>query len=234
MRSSLLAIALVACLIPAAALAQWSDNFDAYAPGGLIGQSPWDGWQGNPAADANVTAALSRSAPHSVEILPTSDVVNDMGALYSSGQYRLTGWCYVPGNATGSQYMIVTNTYVLPNTFNWSAQILFDGTAGVVEDDVTGAPGGGDPTLPLIRDRWVRCELLIDLDTDSQTFSYDGQVLYTDTWTNHVSANGSLTIAVIDLFSNGGDSIYWDDLELVDLGATAVEPSTWGQIKSRF
>ena len=231
MRVSLSVVALVVCLIPAAAQANWSDNFDAYPPGNLAGFGAWQIWYsgGN---DAVVTPNQALSAPHSVRIDPNTDVTNVMGGPYNAGHWLFRGWCYVPTAATGSQYCIFLNTYNPGD--NWSAQILFDSSANVVEDDRTGAPGGGDPTLPLIRGRWVEVTLDIDLGTNIQTCTYNSVVLYTDTWTDHVSGGGALRIAVIDLFSNNASSVYWDNLELLDMSATPVEPSTWGQVKNTF
>jgi hypothetical protein len=228
-KTSLLALSLI--LLPTLALAQWSDNFDAYPAGPLIGNGGWEGWDLSALADANVVPTPNRSAPNSVEILPTSDVVNDMGGLQSGGQWEFTGWCYIPGNAIGEQYLIMLNQYApVSGPNNWSVQVLFDGTAGQVYDiSNTG------PSLPMLRDQWVQCRVEIDLDLDLQNFYYDNQLLYSAGWTGHVtSTGGTLTIAVVDLFSNGGSSIYWDDLSLREMGVTAVEPATWGQIKSAF
>jgi hypothetical protein len=226
-KTLLLALALI--LLPTLALAQWSDNFDAYPAGGLIGNGGWEGWNLDPAFDATVSPAFSLSAPHSVEIRSTTDVVNHMGAPQTSGQWTFTGWSYVPGNSVGDQYLIMLNEYVPNGAQNWSVQILLSSDLGAVFDINTAGT-----SLPLIRDRWVKFEVAIDLDLDIQVVLYNNQVLYSDTWTGHMAPAGIAEIGVVDLFSDGGSSVYWDDLSLEDVTATAVEPASWGQIKSTF
>jgi hypothetical protein len=229
-KTLLLALGVMALVtLPLSAIA-WDDNFDSYSPGGLVGQSTWEGWDLNPAFDANVTNALARSAPNSVEILTTSDVTNDMGGLQSGGLWLMTAWSFVPGNATGEQYFIMLNQYNPTGTpDNWSIQVKLDATNNVILDDIVGGA-----TLPLIRDTWIKVEVAIDLDGNIQTFFYNDQVLYSDSWTEHVSGLGNPTIAVLDLFSNGGTPVFWDDLSLVDVTVTAVEPTSWGVIKNTF
>jgi uncharacterized repeat protein (TIGR01451 family) len=54
----------------------------------------------------------------------------------------------------------------------------------------------------------------IDLDNDSQSFYYGGQLLYSGSWTDEVSGGGSLNIDTIDLFANGASPVYYDDIGL--------------------
>ena len=56
---------------PATAYADgdWFDDFDSYALGsGMHGQGGWEGWFGDPGADAFVTDAQALSGPHSLDI----------------------------------------------------------------------------------------------------------------------------------------------------------------------
>ncbi len=118
------ALALALCL-GSTAQADWADDFDSYVLGsGLHGQGGWEGWDGNPAGDAYVTDMYSLSGPHSVDITPTSDIVQAFAE--TSGEWVMTGWCYVPTGSYGQQYFILLNTYVVPGTFGWSLQILLD------------------------------------------------------------------------------------------------------------
>ena len=68
----------------------------------------------------------------------------------------------------------------------------------------------------------------INLDTNVQTLYYNGAVFDTFAW-----STGTMEIAALDLFSNGGSAIFWDDCSLND-GSVAVEPTSWGRIKSSF
>ena len=218
----------LACL-PAVATAQifWDEDFDSYPAGGLIGNGGWTGWDGNPSFDANVVNTISLSAPNSVEIVQTSDVVQAFtGATY--GQWLITAWCYIPANSTGEQFWIMLNQYAPGGTQNWSLQVLFDMSLGEVQDYNSPA------TLPIVYDQWIELRVEIDLDADLQTVFYDNQRLFADSWTGHVGDPGILQIAALDLFSNGGSPIYWDDIILAGPDVVAAERTSWGELKSSY
>lgn len=210
---------LVTLLFVPVAGADWSDDFDSYALGsGLHGQGGWTGWDNDPAFDAFVTNAQSYSTPHSAEILPTSDIVHQY--TETSGQWTMKGWCYIPGGSTGSQYFILLNTYNHSGPYEWSLQLHFDSTAGtliVVE---------GSGTTAIINNQWIEVKVNINLDTNTQQIYYNGILLDTIPW----MSSGVVEIAALDLFSNGGSTIYWDDLSLVE--TTALQRTTWGEIKA--
>jgi hypothetical protein len=178
------------------------------------------GWEGDSAFTAYVTDVQSRSTPHSVDITPTSDIVQTFNE--SSGEWQMSAWMYIPSASTGEQYFIMLNTY-WPDPNNWSVQVLFDSDAGVVEEYYTGT------TTTLIQDQWVEISLDINLDTGLYDIYYNGAFLVTWVWHD---GSGQNVIAALDLFSNGGSSIYWDDCDLSNVGA--LEQSTWGSIKSNF
>ncbi len=222
---TLSAAALVA--LPVSAVADWSDNFDAYAPGGLAGNGGWAIWYSG-GVDGTVTTEQARSAPHSVRIDADSDVTNVMGGPYAAGHFMFTGWSYLPPTGTGQVYLIFLNTYNPGD--NWSAQVLMDMGLNCVYDI-----GTSGPSLAMVRGRWAEFTVEIDLDNDFQRVTYDGNELYTDSWTGHMAPVGTATLAVVDLYSSGSPTpCYWDDLSLRDLGATPVEPTSWGQIKATF
>lgn len=203
----------------------WEDDFDSYANGsGIAGQGGWACWDDNPEWDGYVTNFVSRSAPHSLEITPTTDVVQLFTGL-NVGQWIITAWQYIPSTATGDQYFILLNTYNHGGPYNWSTTILFSG--GVAESQNEGTQ------LPLVYDQWVEVRVEIDLDIDLQTIYYNGDLLSIKSWTEGLSGGGAVDIACLDLYSNGGDSIYWDDVSVVGI-VTAVEPSTWSVVKSLF
>ena len=226
---TLMTLALIA--LPALAVAQpWSDNFDSYANGsGLHGQGGWRGWDGSIAADAYVSNLYSRSAPHSAEIRPTSDIVQQFTGA-TSGQWVMTGWVYIPTGTTGEQYFILLNTYNEGGPYNWSTQILFNSTTGLVSDpdDISSTQ------FSMIRNQWVELRVEIDLDADTQSIYYGGNLMNTKSWTNGVSGNGAVNIAALDLFSNNGSTIYWDDVSLAHGGPISVEPTSWGAVKSLY
>jgi len=224
------AVCALVCL-PAAASAQifWEEDFDSYAPGGLIGNNGWAGWDGNWAFDAVIVTSPVHSPPNSVEILPTTDVIRLFsGATY--GTWVITAWCYIPCNSTGIQYWIMMNEYVSggQSSEDWSLQVQFDSDLGQVRDY------NGPGTLPLICDDWVELKIEVDLDTDVQTVYYNNQMLFTDSWSSHVAPGGLLQIRCLDLYGNNASSIYWDTIVMAGPGAVGVEHTTWGQLKSSY
>ena len=216
---------LITCLgmlvlfVPAAS-ADWADDFDSYALGsGLHGQGGWAGWDNNPAFDAYTTDVQAYSTPHSAAILPTSDIMHSFSE--TAGQWTVTGWSYVPSGSTGSQYFILLNTYTHGGPYEWSTQLFFNSATGmlVVEN-------GGTGTTPILNDQWVEVNVEIDLTANTQEIYYNGILIDSLPW----MTTGVLEIAALDLFSDGGSTIYWDDLSLIDY--TALQRSTWGEIKA--
>ena len=199
--------AAVLAALSATASANWYEDFDSYQVGsGLHGQGGWAGWEGDPQWDAYVTDLYARSAPNSLESTLNTDIVQEFEG-YTSGQWTLTAWQYVPEDFAGESYIVLLNTYGV-GVHNWSAQLRFD-DEGFVESEFEGAQ------TDLIYDQWVEVRFEIDLDADVQDIYYDGSLLSSKSWTDGVSGGGALNIGALDLFANGASPIYWDDLSLV-------------------
>ncbi|GIK57656.1 MAG: S8 family serine peptidase [Chloroflexi bacterium] len=189
----------------------WSDDFDSYATDSQIhGQGGWKGWFNDPGAGAFVRDTYAVSAPNSVEILGGSDLVHEYSG-YTSGFWTYTAWQYVPTDFVGESYFIMLNQYNdAGTTMNWSTQVMFSSVGDMVIND--GVSGG---TLPLVKGEWVEIRVEIDLDNNTQTFYYDGQMLFAGTWTNEVSGGGIANIAAVDLFANGASAVYYDNISLM-------------------
>lgn len=204
----------------------WIDHFDTYATGSQMhGQGGWQGWLNDPTAGALTTTLFDRSAPNSVEVSPTTDLVHPYsGYTAGTGVWTYTAHVYIPTGTTGDLYFIMLNTYP-PNqtTFgHWSTQLCFDTGDGLVRDDLTGTCTSAITTTPLILDQWVEIRVVIDLDNDQQTVYYGGQLFYGPvSWSQHLSpTDGSVNIAAVDLFAaplTGPSPIYFDDLSLSNL-----------------
>jgi hypothetical protein len=211
------------------AVANWSEDFDSYGNGtGIIGQGGWEGWGGDPTWEAFVTDFVSQSAPHSIDITPTSDIIHQF-TEYSAGQVIVSAYCYVPSSAVGEQYFILLDQYDHGGTTNhWAVQVMFG--LGVVESQFD------EITLPLIYNQWVEFRVEIDFDLDSMHLLYGGDTLLDGKpWTLGSSNDGLgvLNLACMDLFSNAGDDIYWDDITITS-GVTATDDATWGQVKALY
>ena len=192
------------------ALANWSDNLDSYATNSsLHGQGGWKGWGNDPTYTAYTRDTQATSAPNSVEIVSTSDLVHEYTGI-TSGLWYYTAWQYIPTDFTGESYFILLNQYDdAGTTNNWSTQVNFNGDLSLVVSE-----GESTDTLPMIRGEWVQIRVEIDLDNDIQRFYYGDDLLYEVTWTDGVSGGGILNVGAVDLFGNTGSAVYYDDLSL--------------------
>lgn len=189
--------------------ADWRDSFDTYANGmDLHGVNGWKGWDNTPAATAFVSDMFANSAPHSVDIAGPSDLVHEYTA--TSGTWIYATRMYVPSGLSGVTYFIMLNTYADLGAKNWSVQVNFDSGTGTMTND-----GGTGGQMPFVYDEWAEIRLVIDLDSDTQDFYYNGYLLYSGTWTGEVSGGGALSIQAVDLFANGASSVYYDDMYLI-------------------
>jgi N-acetylneuraminic acid mutarotase len=203
----------------------FAENFDSYANDSQMhGQGGWKGWFNDPAAGAFVRDDQAHSAPHSVEIAGASDLVHEYSG-YTTGSWTYTAWQYIPASLTGQTYFILLNSYDdAGSNLNWSLEMQFDSTTDTVYND--GLAGG---TLPMIYDQWVEIRVEIDLDADTQTVFYGGDLLFTGSWTEGMSGSGALNIAAVDLYAGSGASaIYYDDISLA--APTAVTCDLPGDI----
>jgi hypothetical protein len=204
----------------------WSENFDEYPTGfQLHGQGGWAGWGNDPAAGALTSDVQARSTPNSVDILGASDLTHSYSG-YTSGQWTYTAWQYVPTDFTGITYFILLNTYTDGGAdTNWSTQVNFNSATGLVTND--GTTGG---TLPMIKGEWVEIRDVINLDADTQSFYYGGDLLFTGSWTNEMPpGGGAVNIAAVDLFANGASSVFYDDISLsqfVDTPWLSTDPTS--------
>ena len=198
----------------------WADDFDSYATGSQMhGQGGWKGWDNSSAFGALTSDVQALSAPNSVDIMGNSDLVHEYSG-YTSGQWIYTAWQYIPSNMTGLSYFILLNHYNDGGPYNWSATVSFDGSTGMMTDFTGGA------TLPYTADAWKEIRVEIDLDADTQSFYYDGQLLYSAVWAGYNGGTGPATmeIAAVDLYANGATSVYYDNMSLARPAATCDGP----------
>lgn len=192
-----------------APLVDWQENFDSYVAGSqIIGQGGWEGWGGDPNAGAIVTDTVALSTANSVAIAGPSDLVHQYSG-YDTGWWIYTANLYIPSSFSGTSYFILLNSY--GGTNNWSTEVQFDSSSGLVVND--GNSGGN---MPYITDQWVEVRVEIDLVNNVQDFYYNNTLLYSGSWTEENTGGGALNIAAVDLYANGATPVYYDDISLVE------------------
>ena len=215
----ILAVGLLVAALPATVEAQFfSDNFDSYATSSTIaGQGGWETWDLNPAGDTIVTGAQSFSSPNSLLVAGPADIVHQFTGV-NSGVWYAKAQTYVPATQTGEIYFILLNTYAPGGgSNNWSVQVALcrSGctTAGVVAGQVVNLGGSdvaGTGSAPLITDQWVELVVEVDFNLANYTVYYDGVQVDQQAWT----VTGLNEIQAMDLFSNGSNESYMDNIWL--------------------
>lgn len=221
-RMVLVCAAVVIMVAPAVADAQFFfEDFDSYTPGsGIIGQGGWEGWAGNPGADAIVSALQSYTPPNSLQVALGADVVHQFAGV-TNGVWYAKAWTYVPSGQVGEMWFILLNTYdgacANAGDCNWSVQVVLCQSGctqtGVNPGLVTnfgGSDVSGVGTAPLILNQWVEVVAEVNLDANSYTVYYDGVPFDTQTWT----VTGQQAIQAIDLYSSGSSDSYMDNIWL--------------------
>lgn len=209
----------LALMLASVASAQWSENFDSYAAGsGIYGQGGWTCWGDDPTYDAYVSDAQSQSAPNSIQIIETSDAVQEFNI--TEGNWEISAWHYIPSTATGKQFFILL-TYYEGASSDWALQLKFDNDIGQMSVEE------GSGLVDIIDDQWVEVKVEIMLAANTQNIYYNGVFVETIPWS---PSSGILEFDALDLFSDGGDPIFWDDISVV--AGEALQPSSWASIKS--
>jgi hypothetical protein len=209
-------------------LSRWFENFDSYElDSGLHGQGGWKGWDDDPAFDAPVSDAQSRSATQSVDISGSADLVHELPRHSTSSSLAMSAWQYIPAEfQSGGDDQFAGSYFILLNTYedggpheegHWSVQMQFDSNDGMLK--VYHGDGLNTIDVPYITDRWVKIEAIVDLENDWTQVYYDDTLITEYGWTGGVlgDGGGAADIAAVDLFANGSSSVFYDDLVLEPL-----------------
>lgn len=211
------------------ASAQWSDNFDSYTLGSIVGQGGWEAWTAT--ADGFVVGSsfvTPRSGANALRVgqNPTAletDCVHQYynpststGLQYTSGKWVYEIYQYMPSTMTGTTYFILTSEYAFPTgPYKWAVQVPMTTTA--VTPDTPIIVTGNPASVPSITDQWVQIKVHIDLDNDTAEFFYGGtQVGPTYQWTGGPfgGTGATLVLAGVDLYANNASDVYYDDADL--------------------
>lgn len=185
--------------------AAFFEDFDSYATGSQMhGQGGWKGWDNNSAWSAPTSAAYSVSPRNSVEIGGSADLVHEF--TEAGGKYTFTVQQFIPDGSTGQNYFILLNQYNDGGPYDWSVQLNCNMDTGQIISDF-----GGGASLPIQWHRWVELKFDIDLDANTIDEYYDGALLASHVWDD----TGNNTLGAIDLFGNGADPIYYDNISVI-------------------
>jgi hypothetical protein len=185
----------------------WSENFDSYTAGTLLGgQGGWFPWDNAPSADANVTNVQSHSPANSVEIKGICDMVHEWENV-NTGNCTFRTWAYVPADFEGSIYIILLSLYN-GGSSKWDLQIHFNSDTLMLEDyDSTNA-------TPYVIDGWGEVRVEIDFINDWQKVYYNDVLWLSKSWTEGTSTPGILELDAVDLWGESGSAVYFDDLSV--------------------
>jgi hypothetical protein len=226
-----LAAGLVLAGLSGAARAQgpgpWADSFEAYAVGSTMpGQGGWEEWDMAIHVNPGTVASTPVAAQHGTKYMM---VKNDADTIrqftgYTSGQYRLTGWMYLPGTLARPAYWLVLNTYNHFGPYNWSVQIRFNepnNPGGWIID--AGSVGTNSGTY--VKDKWFEIRMDIDLTNDVAEVYMDNVLIAPAySWQNGVFGGGGgvLSIACLDDYAGGTsvptDENYFDNHAVLPIG----------------
>jgi len=211
------------------ASAQWTDGFEAYLDGSVLeGQGGWHGWDGVDTPHSVVASQFASEGLHSVQVNAGSDTVHEF-AGFDSGKWMIVTDVYTPSSFVGKVYFLVMNLYQDGGPYQWAVQLGLNGDTLEVECDC----GSGTPaTTPLVFDRWVELEVIVDFSIDETQIRYDGVLLGTYPWTAGPYGSGSYglpQIDAVDLYSDSPNyphvtEAYFDNLRVEPFqGAVGTE-----------
>ena len=122
---------------------------------------------------------------------------------------------YIPSEfELGSGGVILLNTYDDGGPYNSSVKMQADSDDGLLK--VFHGDGMNTINVPYPTDRWVKIQVIIDLEDDWTRIYYDDDLTAEYEWTGGIfgDGGGALSVAAVDLYANGSSSVYYDDLEL--------------------
>jgi hypothetical protein len=191
--------------VPApAATVSLIEDFDSLSVGSNMHDvDGWEGWWGDAQWAAQVTDAVAYSGTNSLEIVGTRDDLVPNWPVVDSGVYVLTVMQYVPATTTaGEMFFGPLSSYGTSwDEMEWLGTILTNCDTGKVYVDELDA--GTRVEADLLRDQWVKLEIVMYFDLNSCYFYYGDVLLGTR---DCPSSQG------VDIWPNDDiDAVYYDD-----------------------
>jgi hypothetical protein len=193
------------------AVANWYEDFDAYADGTkLYHVGGWTGWDDVESAAGTVTSAQALSAPHSLGVSNSmgSDAVHPFDPALVEGAWTFTAHQYIPSGLDAETYFILNNVYNHGGPYEWAIQMGMNPATGMVTEQIH----GGSET-PVVYDAWVEIRVEFDLDLDTCDAYYNNVLIASGTWAT--SSYPTVEFANVDLYAPHNVGVYFDDLSLV-------------------
>lgn len=200
---------------------EWREDFDGYDAGTLLDDvGGWFGWDNNPSAAGTVSDDESRSAPHSVVVKGTADAVHPFNV--EGGRWEITAWQYIPSDLDAVTYFVVNSYYQHGGPYYWAVELHFDPATDVVYDYMRDPDATSG--VPIVYDQWVEIRINAYLESGLGEIEqyYNDQLVYSGDWIT--GSVGQLAIGAIDLYAPHQASVYYDDLSLVPLQSTPLNP----------
>ena len=214
-----------------------SDNFDSYTAGNtIVTEAPtvWDTWSGGAgtAEDGDVSSAQSSSASNSLNVSnggPTvyeTDLILEMPAVYTTGQYEFSCKIYVPQGNGG--YFNLGGAWTSGGAgFQYGVDVFFnvDGSGSV------DGPGTGVFSYNIAA--WNDVSVMIDLDAGTKSVSINGNVALDAAW------GAAAGFGVADIFgvaymdtsayaqaNEGTSNFFIDDVVVLDWTSAGIDENS--------
>jgi len=209
----------------------WSDNFDSYDLGEILGDNPnedggweiWDDGINNPRpSGGEVVDYIYRSSPHSLEIFGPCDILHQFDGL-NCGNVTCSVWSYVPNEVNYGAVTVFGSyhkqgTSVDPLT---PVGVQFDNVEGVIFNVYY------HNYLPIITDQWVEIRLELNLEEDWYECYYNNELLVEGIWTVTTHGDAYRNFGFLDFFL-GTNPVLFDDIT-VEWESTGLEPDLDGE-----
>jgi len=196
-------------------------DFESMSAGSrMSGTAGWSGWDDVLSSAGVVSADVAFDGAQSLKVQGYTDAVQEYAGV-TSGHVVISAQMYIPAGQAGNTYFIVMNRYVAHGNNDgamWSTQLRFDLTGGRVYDDLRGG------SVAISTGRWSEVSGDVNLDADTVTHRFDGQVVSTGTWTR--GATSSRAVAAVDLFTQESNTVYYDQVSLSTGGAVVPGPAS--------